>query len=58
METDMTIKKLKSVPTGQWFSVVNKAGVNLTNIICDLIDAGDHFQISSDWTKFKRLDDF
>lgn len=52
------IKKLRSVPDGQWFSVVTKDGVDCTEIIKQLIDGGEHFTLSHDHKKFQRLDDF
>lgn len=50
-------KKLKQVPTGQWFSVINKSGDDMTTEIKELIDSYEQFELSDDGKRFKRLDD-
>lgn len=45
------------MPTGKWFSVVNKSGEDMTEIIKQLIDGHEQFEFSDDWKKFKRLED-
>jgi len=52
-----TIKKLRNLPFGEWFSVKNKAGEDLTNQIKELIDGGEQFELSNDYKRFKRLFD-
>lgn len=59
MNISETIKKLKSVPTDKWYSVVNKAGVNLSELIKELIDSGEFtFELSDDYQRFRRLSDW
>jgi hypothetical protein len=50
-------KKLKQVPTGVWYSVINKSGENMKTEIMELIDSYEQFELSDDLTKFKRLND-
>lgn len=57
MTTTETIKKLRNVPIGDWYSVVNKSGVNMTELIKELIDSNEQFELSDDYKRFKRLDD-
>lgn len=48
-------KKLKQVPTGQWFSVINKSGDDMTTEIKELIDSGEYtLELSNDYKRFKR----
>lgn len=56
-EMSLLTKSLKSVPTGKWFTVINKAGEDMTDIIKQLIDSHEQFEFSDDYKKFKRLDD-
>lgn len=48
-------KKLKQVPIGQWFSVINKSGDDMTTEIKELIDSGEYtLELSNDYKRFKR----
>lgn len=59
MNITETIKKLKSLPTDKWYSVVNKAGINLSELIKELIDSGEYtFELSECHQKFRRLSDW
>jgi hypothetical protein len=58
MTTIEIIAKLKSIEPGKWFSVVNRNGDDLTELIKDLIDGKEHFEFSDDWKRFKRLQDW
>lgn len=53
-----TIKKLKALPTDKWFTVITKSGVNLTEIVKELIDNGEYtFELSDNHQQFRRLHD-
>lgn len=56
-DLSLLIKNLKSVPVDKWFTVINKAGEDMTDIIKQLIDSHEQFEFSDDYQKFKRLDD-
>lgn len=50
-------KKLLKVPTGQWFSVINKSSEDMTDEIKQLIDGNEPFVFTDDYKRFKRQDD-
>jgi hypothetical protein len=52
-----TIKKLKSVPTGKWFSVITSAG-DVTEIVKELIDSNEQFIFSDNMNQFKRISEW
>jgi hypothetical protein len=55
----MTIfEKLKAVEPFRWFNVKDKKINDLTEFIKRLIDDGEHFEFSDDYTKFRRLEDY
>jgi hypothetical protein len=58
MTTTETINKLQQVPTGVWYSVTNKSGVSMVELIKELIDQQQHFELSDCYTRFKRLEDY
>jgi hypothetical protein len=45
------------VPDSHWFSVTNKKGDDMTDIIKQLIDSNEPFTFSDDYKKFKRIED-
>lgn len=56
MTTTETIAKLKSIEPGKWFSIVNRNGDDLTELIKDLIDEKEYFEFSDDWKRFKLIE--
>lgn len=50
--------KLITVPSFKWYSVFTEAKKDLTADIKELIDWGYHLEFSSDWKRFRRLEDY
>jgi hypothetical protein len=57
MTTTETVNKLMNVEPGKWFSVTLRDGESLVEVIKELIDQRQPFELSDCYTRFKRIDD-